>query len=150
MYFVIAKNEDSSWKAVFQFTYSTDARKNILDAALESNLPITLMETTSYRNQAKSGAVWDGSSFSGGTPADGVDYMELPTTDDYWNDRRTYAFICDNVIIAMVIAHNDTTIGSFLNEHLNKTDVRLIKVPADKFFLVGEDVQYDDATKTLL
>ena len=63
MHFVLAENNDSSWQVVFEFTFSTDERKNILDAALASNLPITMMETTSFKNQAKSGATWNGTPF---------------------------------------------------------------------------------------
>ena len=150
MYFVLAKNDDSSWKVVFEFTFSTDDRKNILDSALASNLPITVMETTSFKNEAKSGAVWNGTSFSGGHAPDGIDYMELPTDDDYWSTRRTYAFICDNVVIAMVIANDNLAVGNYLNENFAKDDIRLIKVPEGKKIMVGESVQFDSSSNTLL
>ena len=150
MHIVITKNEDGSWKNVFEFTFKTDVRKNILDAALASSLPITVMETTSFKNLARSGAVWNGESFSGGAPADGENYMDLPSDEDYWSIRKSYSFICDNVIIAMIIANNELPLGQFLNEHLNKNEVKLIKLPDDKKILVGEDFQYDVSTNTVL
>ena len=150
MHFVLAENNDSSWQVVFEFTFSTDERKNILDAALASNLPITMMETTSFKNQAKSGATWNGTLFSGGHVADGMEYLDLPSDDEFWSTRRTYSFICDNVIIAMIVANEGTAIGQYLNEHLAKDNIKMIKVPEGKKIMVGESVQFDSSSNTLL
>jgi hypothetical protein len=102
MYSAIVKNDDQTWDIFFDFNYSSSKRLSILQDAWDSKLPIIGMELTAHKNKAKIGAVWDGNSFSGGFDSDSVNFIDLPNSEEFWELNKTYGFLCNNELIAII------------------------------------------------
>lgn len=145
MYSAIVKNSDNSWDVFFNFDFSSQERVEILDQAWDSRLPIVAMELTPYKNTAKIGSTWDGTSFSGGIEPDGVIFKDLPSTDEYWNSHKTYGFLCDNKVLAIIIVENNQSNAELIAAAFT-SEVQLIKTVWMK---VGKTIQWDEATRQI-
>jgi hypothetical protein len=145
MYSAIVKNSDNSWDVFFNFDFSSKERVEILNEAWESKLPIVAMELTPYKNTAKIGSTWNGTSFSGGYESDGIIFKDLPSTEEYWDSHKTYGFLCDNKVLAIIIVQNTQSNAEIIAEAM-ASEVQLIKT----FWLkVGKTIQWDEATRTI-
>ena len=145
MYSAIVKNSNNSWDVFFNFDYSSSQRVEILDEAWESRLPIVGMELTPYKNTAKIGSTWDGSSFSGGNEVDGIIFKDLPTTKEYWDSHKTYGFLCDNKVLAIIIVENSQSNAELISAAF-ESEVKLIKTVWMK---VGKTIQWDEETRVI-
>jgi hypothetical protein len=104
MYIILTKNASNTWDAIhdLNFQQTSDVAK-LINEELDKGVPLIGMKVTSYKSKAVKGAMWDGSSFSGGSPAEGV-----PADDeDVWNTREKYSFLSDNKIVVSFTINND-------------------------------------------
>jgi hypothetical protein len=138
MYAVLVKNDETSWDVVHTLQYETDGeRKAIVDQALAKDSPVIGMETTSYRNLVKPGAVWDGSSFSGGValPPDKI-------AVDIWETHKRFTFLSENVVIANFAIEKESPVSEFLSAAF-ENDVILVSVPSDQSVSSGGTYGWD-------
>ena len=148
MYLAIVKNEENSWDAIFKFAYNSETRLSMLDSVWEKELPITGMVTTSYGLSPKIGATWNGSSFSGGQERGNVDFPEITKTEEELANMNTYSFICDNEVVATIIAEKNTEKAAMLDAAF-AGEVLLVKQPPSLSVLIGDTLNYDPITRTL-
>jgi len=66
MYACIVKNNSNTWDIFTVFPSIPDAKKQRIDSALESGLPIVSRNLTEFGSSVRSGAIWDGAQFNGG------------------------------------------------------------------------------------
>jgi hypothetical protein len=139
MYAALVKSGDTSWDVFSLFNYDSMPEKaKLIDDALDSGLPIIGMETTQYKYDASNGAVWNGTSFSGGHQVD-----EATRADEsFWLDKKKYSFISDNKIVASVIVGDDSP-NSLKFAAAFSSDVMLVKIPNDQIVFVGETYGWD-------
>jgi hypothetical protein len=132
MYAILVKNTDNSWDVID--LYKKTEPDVILDEALQSGLPIVGMEATSHRKNALKGAIWDGTSFSGGTAS-----SEGPSNDDdeFWNSVKRYVFLCDNkVVLGKTVSVLSANVEMF--DAAFSSEVTVVKVPDNQVVYVGE------------
>jgi hypothetical protein len=138
MYAVLVKNNETSWDVVHTLQYETNGEKKaIVDQALAKDSPVIGMETTSYRNLVKPGAVWDGSSFSGG--------VALPPDKaplDIWETHKRFTFLSENVVIANFAIENESPVSEFLSAAF-ENEVILVSVPSDQSVSSGGTYGWD-------
>jgi hypothetical protein len=135
---VMVKNNETSWDVIHLIGDPLDEnKKSVLDAALAKNLPIVGMETTSYKNSSKTGATWNGTSFSGG-PTPPADKIPLDIYDEY----KKFSFICDNVVVSNFVVKNDSPISEFISTAF-ENEVILVNVPSDQSVSVGGTYGWD-------
>jgi hypothetical protein len=138
MYAVLVKNNETSWDVVYRLQYDTgNNRKIAVDEALAKDVPVIGMETTSFRNLVRPGAVWDGSSFSGGE--------ELPegkVAVDIWDTHQRFTFLSENVVVANFAIENDSPVSEFLSAAF-ENEVILVPVPLDQSVSIGGTYGWD-------
>lgn len=144
MYAVLVKNNETSWDVIGLLDYGViPAKSQIIDDALDSGMPITGMTTTQYRNDARTNAVWNGTSFSGGIPLS----EDANNTDEFWNSVKQYSIICDNKIISNITINNDNP-RSALYEAAFASEVTMVKVPEHQVVYLGETYGWNGAEFT--
>jgi hypothetical protein len=143
MYSAIVKNDDQTWDIFFDFNYYSMVRLSSLKEAWDSELPIVPMEITAYKNTALIGASWNGSSFSGGHELDDIHYKALPDTVEFWESHKVYGFLCDNVLIAMIVTTNDTDFAELVAAAF-EGEVKFIKHEGLPF---GKSIKYNTETR---
>jgi hypothetical protein len=97
MYAMVVKNSQGTWdvwRTIGKFSADSGGRQQRLDLAFSSGLPITGIILTPYEASARSGAIWDGTGFTGG-----VD-QTIPTDTD-WSGITLYGYLCDNIILVV-------------------------------------------------
>ena len=94
MFALLAKNDEGTWDVWETLDIPLADRKQRLQEALESGLPIVGMDLTAYKETATSGAVFDGVDFSGGSV-----HPRLRSNNTSWDDFTQYGYICDNTIV---------------------------------------------------
>lgn len=111
MYIILTKNANNSWDAIHELNIKSDTDlSRLLDSALEKGVPLVGMNVTSYKSKAIKGAIWDGLSFSGGSPAEGVP----SDSDDLWTTREKYSFLSDNeIVISFTLPNEDAQSAMF-------------------------------------
>jgi hypothetical protein len=104
MYIVLTKNSNNSWDAIHDLNIKgTTELVSLIEKEFEKGVPLVGMNVTAHKSKAVKGAIWDGSSFSGGVPAEGVP----SDTDEAWTKREKYSFLSDNKIIVSFTINND-------------------------------------------
>lgn len=104
MYIVLTKNANNTWDAIHDLNLKpgTDLTE-LLDNEIAKGVPLVGMNVTPYKSKAVKGATWDGSSFSGGVPAEGVPL----DSDEWWTKIDKYSFLSDNKIVISFTMGND-------------------------------------------
>jgi hypothetical protein len=144
MYAVLVKNDSATWDVIGLLDYSGLPEKAaVIDEALESGLPITGMETTPFKNTARTGSIWNGTSFSGGSPLS----PDANDSDEYWDTVKKYSLLCNNKLISSIIVLKDGSRAP-LYEAAFATEVNLVKVPSDQSVFIGETYGWDGSKFT--
>lgn len=137
MYAVLVKN-NGSYDVIGEWSNNQPEKRAAVEAAVESGLPIVGMEANAYKLEAKYGATWNGSTFSGGTAGPNL----LSSTQEQLDSFNLYVFLCDNVVVARLAtsvnsAKAEMYAAAFTNE------VILVKVPSDQKVFPGETYNWD-------
>jgi len=120
MYAFIVKNAEGTWDIWRTLEdIPVPAKKARVENALASGNPIIGRNVTEYRSSVRSGAVWDGTSFTGG------DNTPWLTNDSL---VYLYAYLCDNVVILMHIEQPNAGTNSLLDA-VFESDNTMIKIP---------------------
>ena len=143
MYSAIVKNDDQTWDIFFDFDYYSMDRLTALKEMWQSKLPIVSMEVTAHKNTALIGALWNGSSFSGGHEIDNIEYVALPDTEEYWESHKVYGFLCDNVLFACIVTTNGTDFAELVAAAF-EGEVKFIKHDG---LPLGKSINYNPETR---
>jgi hypothetical protein len=131
MYACIVKNSEETWDVVAFLSYPANQEKqDRLVAAVESGLPITGMILTPYKWSANSGATFDGTGFTGGSPS------PVPLDND-WSGINTFGYLCDNVIVGAFVATAGTVMADQYNA-IFESETTIIKLPEGQTAVVGD------------
>lgn len=127
MYACVVKNNQETWDVFTVFTDIPDQKKERIDAALASELPIVGRNLTEYGSSVRSGAIWDGTNFNGGDP----------TSITEGSIRGQYSYVCNNMIILTIIGQPNTQKNEQLVS-IFESETTLIKVPDGQTAKVGD------------
>jgi hypothetical protein len=127
MYACVVKNNEDTWDIFNIFPFVPDEKKQRIDSALASGFPITGLNLTEYGSQVRSGAVYDGTDFSGG---DSTSLIE-------GSARGQYSYICNNIIILTLITQLNTEMNSQM-EAIFQSETTIIKVPEGQTANIGD------------
>ena len=93
-YAFIVKNSEGTWDVwSFLSDIPVPSRKERVQNALASGLPIVGKNLTEYGTSVKSGAVWNGTEWTGGEPTN--------RTED--NDDGLFSFVHEDTIILTIV-----------------------------------------------
>lgn len=134
MFALVAKNAEETWDVwdIVNIPNYLPDRKERIQNAIASGLPIVGMDLTAYRETATSGAVFDGVDFSGGTI-----HPKLKNNNQNWDDLTQYGYICDSTII--LIAYSQP--GTIRDEQLSAIfdgETTIVEVPEGTDVKVGD------------
>jgi hypothetical protein len=143
MYAVLSKRNQTSWDVIKTIEPYADLEKNLLveTAVLKTPHPYG-METTSFKNDVKIGSIWNGISFS-----DGTDNPELIKPLDFFENKKRFSFISENVVIANFLLNVSSRLSDFMSEKFNG-EVILVKVPEDQSVTIGETLGWNGSRFT--
>jgi hypothetical protein len=131
MYACIVKNSEGTWDVWKSFSYPAKFidRQERVDAALASSLPIVGKNLTQYGSSVKTGAVWNGTGFTGGNSA----------TITEGSNTSLYSYVCDGVILLTFYGEanteNNTMMSIIFSEEEETT---IIKVPEGQIAKKGD------------
>ena len=146
MYTILTKNDNDTWDAIHELDMlPAEDLSLLIDAELDKGVPLTGMNVTSHKSKAIKGAVWNGSSFSGGVPGEGVPL----DTDEVWNTRKKYSFLSDNKIIVSFTVDNDNE-KSEMFEAAFAGETILIKNLSKPFNKIGKTFTLDGTSLTIV
>ena len=137
MYVILTKNGDNTWDAIHQISPGLTANTTVVDAALETGLPLIGMNVSQHLNSVRRGSTWDGTSFTGVS----VDQENL-LDDEALSAKRGYAFLCDNKVVFLIsmLANSDNSEmfdAAFAGETL------LVKSETGSYNKVGKSYTWD-------
>lgn len=126
MYAIVVKNGEGTWDVLSTIDYSASPeREQRLSDAIDSGKPIIGMITTPYQCLATNGAVWDGTTFSGGLPC-------VVPPEFSWEGINTYSLLCDNVIVASIINTANPSLSAMNDAAFSDPEgVTIVRVPSD-------------------
>lgn len=146
MYVILTKNANNTWDAIHDLSLQpgTDILA-LVDTEIAKGIPLVGMDVTSHKSKAIKGATWDGSSFSGGTPAEGVPL----DSDDWWSKIDKYSFLSENkIVISFTMGKDDAQSAMFKAAFAGETIlVKDSSKPLDK---VGKTFTLDGLKLTLV
>ena len=122
MYACIVKNNQGTWDVWNSFSYPSRLadRQERLDSALASDFPIIGKNLTQYGSSVKTGAVWNGTEFTGGDSA----------TITEGSSTSLYSYVCNDVIILTWYGEANTQINSMMSAIFSEEEeTTIIKVP---------------------
>ena len=131
MYACVVKNSQGTWDVWNSLSYPTKFidRQERVDAALASGLPIIGKNLTQYGSSVKTGAVWNGTEFTGGNSA----------TITEGSNTSLYSYVCNGVILVTFYGEanteNNTMMSIIFSEEEETT---LIKVPEGQTAKAGD------------
>ena len=134
MFALVAKNAEETWDVwnIVNIPNQFADRKQRIQNAIASGLPIIGMDLTAYRETATSGAVFDGVDFSGGAV-----HPKIRNNDDNWDTWTQYGYICDNTIILIAIGQ----LGTIKNEQMSAIfdgETTIVEIPEGTDVKVGD------------
>lgn len=104
MYVMLTKNINDTWDAFYTIGLDeTVDLKAFVDSELEKGVPLVGMNVTAHKTKAVKGAIWNGSSFSGGVKSEFVPLDD----DEFWKKTQKYSFLSDNKIVFSFTMPND-------------------------------------------
>jgi hypothetical protein len=127
MYACIVKNNNNTWDIFTVFPYIPDEKKQRIDSAIESGLPIFSRNLTEFGRSVRSGAIWDGTQFNGGDPTSLIEGAS----------RGQYSYICNNMIILTLLTQLDTDLDIQMSA-IFESETTIIKVPEGQTASVGD------------
>jgi hypothetical protein len=122
MYACIVKNEQGTWDVWNSFSYPAKFidRQERIDAALASGLPIVGKNLTQHGTSVKTGAVWNGTEFTGGNSATIIE----------GSNTSVYSYVCNNVILLTWFGEANTTENEIMSIIFSEgEETTIIKVP---------------------
>ena len=131
MYTVVTKNANNTWDAIYEISIQgVTALSELLADETAKGLPLVGMRVTPYKSKAIRGAVWDGTSFSGGTLKPHVPL----DNDEIWTTSEKYAFLSDNkIVVSFTVPNDDSQSEMFKAAFAGETIlVKNISKPIDK------------------
>lgn len=131
MYTVLTKNSNNTWDAIHAISLKGITELSVLLAdETAKGLPLVGMRVTPYKSKAIRGAVWDGTSFSGGNLNPNVPL----DNDEIWTTSEKYSFLSDNkIVISFTVPNDDSRSEMFKAAFAGETVlVKNISKPLDK------------------
>jgi len=131
MYACIVKNEEGTWDVWNTLSYPAQFidRQERLDNALASGFPIVGKNLTQYGTSVKTGAVWNGTEFTGGNSA----------TITEGSNTNLYSYVCNNVILLTWFGQANTTENEMMSIIFSEgEETTIIKVPEGQLAKKGD------------
>jgi len=128
MYACVVKNSQETWDVWTVFNDIPVAiRKERIETALASGLPVVGRDLTEYGAQVRSGAVWDGTQFNGGdsAPIESGSILNL------------YSYVCNDTIILICFGQPNTELDDQMAA-IFQSETTMIKVPEDQIARIGD------------
>jgi len=122
MYACVVKNSRGTWDVWNSFSYPAQFvdRNERLDAALISGFPIVGRNLTQYGSSVKTGAVWNGTEFTGGNS----------TTIAEGSNTNLYSYVCNNVILLTFFGQANTEANEMMSVIFSEgEETTIVKVP---------------------
>jgi hypothetical protein len=142
MYAILTKNSNDTWDGIYQIYTNGPSSTVVVDAALETGLPIIGMNASEHKTSAVRGATWDGTSFTGGTVN-----PETPLDDEALAKINRYVFLCDNkVVFSLTMSVNSSTAEMFDAAFSGETI--LVKHTLGPINVVGKTFNWDGTDLT--
>jgi len=127
---LVVKTSDGNWEVVHKYNILNEEKLAVLESARANGLPITGMITTPYGNSVRPLAIWNGTSFSGGTLLQGRDESSL--TDDI----ATCSILAgDKIVLILYNVVNDQNYEKF--QAAFQSEVTLIPINIDNIPQIG-------------
>jgi len=132
MYAFVVENDEGTWDVwnILDKIPIPD-REQRLANAIASELPITGMILTPYKETATAGAIWDGEGFSGGA----IHPMKQNRYNT-WETTTQYGYICDNVILILFFSQSGTEHDDKL-QAIFDSNTTIVKLPKGQTAEVG-------------
>jgi len=128
MYAFIVKNNAGSWDVWSTLLDIPIAeRKERVEAALASGLPVTGENVTEHKTSIKSGAIWDGTQWTGGESFSISEETVL----------NLFAYICNNTIILIHLSSPNTVSDAQMTA-IFESENSMIKVPEGQTAKIGD------------
>jgi len=143
MYVILTKNGDNTWDGVHQVPINPTADTTIIDAALESGLPVVGMNALSHKTSSVRGAIWNGDSFVGGNVN-----SEASVDQEQLDSFSRYVFLCDNKVVFSITVKVDSGNTEMLDAAFAGETI-LVKSEDGPFNKVGKTFNWDGTELTL-
>jgi hypothetical protein len=108
-------------------------REERLQAALASEFPIVGKILTPYKEQATSGAVWDGEKFNG----IGNVHPSSKLENFDWDTITQYGFVCNGTILLIMYSQPNTEKDA-QNQAIFESEASVIQVPEGQTAKIGD------------
>jgi hypothetical protein len=142
MYAILTKNSNNTWDCIKKVILSPEHDTTVLDAAIETGLPITGMNAAEHKTSAVRGATWDGTSFTGGNINLGT-----PLDNEYLDTINRYVFLCDDkVVFSATMKINSPDSEMF--EAAFSGETILVKYTLDIINPIGQTFNWDGTVLT--
>jgi hypothetical protein len=132
MYAILIKNNEDSYDVLSALTYSDQEVMNNIEEALNNGSPIVGMAASDHKLTATYGAVWNGTSFSGGKPS-----RISEATEEVVDSFDLYVFLQNNELIARYGVRTDSPKSEMFKAAF-ESEIILVKVPSDQNVYPGE------------
>ena len=122
MYACIVKNSQGTWDVWNSFSYPSHLadRQERLDAALTSGFPVIGRNLTQYGSSVKTGAIWNGTEFTGGNSS--------AITEE--SNTSLYSYVCNDVILLTWFGQANTEINDMMEVIFSEEEeTTIVKVP---------------------
>jgi hypothetical protein len=122
VYACIVKNNQDTWDVWNSLSYPVNFadRQERLDAALASEFPIVGKNLTQYGSSVKTGAIWNGTEFTGGNSS--------TITEE--SNTSLYSYVCNDVILLTFFGQANTEINDMMAVIFSEEEeTTIIKVP---------------------
>ena len=122
MYACIVKNIQGTWDVWNSFSYPSHLadRQERLDTALTSGFPVIGRNLTQYGPSVKTGAIWNGTEFTGGNSS--------AITEE--SNTSLYSYVCNDVILLTWFGQANTEINDMMAVIFSEEEeTTIIKVP---------------------
>jgi hypothetical protein len=137
MYAILVKNNEQSYDVLSSLSYTDQEIMNNIENAINNESPVIGMAASDHKFTATYGAVWNGTSFSGGKASKMSD-----ATEEEVNSFDLYVFLQNNVLIARYGVRTDSPKSEMFKAAF-ESDVILVKVPEDQTVYAGETHNWD-------
>jgi hypothetical protein len=128
MYAFTVKNDQGTWDIWHTLLdIPIPERKERVEAALASGLPITGQNVTEHKTSIKSGAIWNGTEWTGGNS----------TSISEESAINIFAYICNDTIILVQLSSPNTDSDAQITA-IFESENSMIKVPEDQTASVGD------------
>jgi hypothetical protein len=122
MYACIVKNSQNTWDVWNSFSYPPQFadRQERIDVALTSGFPVIGRNLTQYGSSVKTGAIWNGTEFTGGNSS--------AITEE--SNTNLYSYVCNDVILLTFFGQANTEINDMMSVIFSEEEeTTIIKVP---------------------